>query len=311
MAKEKKKSSKLKSLSHGRPPVATTAKPRPAHLSSQTTRTVIRKHHNLLKAHARAVTVKDASLAEELAREIVDNGGLAQYQEASKLGQSVQRGGDTSRHLLDFLAPVRDELKLKPQEVGGYRKLRMLDVGALSTDTAASRSGFFEIERIDLNSQEKDILQQDFMQRPLPRNNKQRFDIVCLSLVVNYVPDAKGRGDMLKRVSRFLLRAAGNMVAEENEHKMKLERKQDLSSMFPALWLVLPAPCVTNSRYMTSSRLVGIMNSLGYVQLATKTSAKLAYFLFRWTGREHEDKTCAKVEVNPGKARNNFVILVE
>jgi 25S rRNA (adenine2142-N1)-methyltransferase len=310
MAKERKNTSKPKSLSHGRPSVAATSKPRPAHLSSQTTRTVIRKHHNLLKDHARALSAKDDTLAQKLEKEIVDNGGLAQYQEASKLGQSIQRGGDTSRHLLDFLAPVRDALKSQGQEKandGSLKKLRMLDVGALSTDTAASRSGYFDIERIDLNSQGKDILQQDFMQRPLPKNNKQRFDIVCLSLVVNYVPDAKTRGDMLKRVSRFLMKPAG--VGASN--KVETQEKQEISSMFPALWLVLPAPCVTNSRYSTSTRLVEIMTSLGYVQLATKTSAKLAYFLLRWTGEANEEMTFPKVEVNPGKARNNFVILVE
>ena len=72
----------------------------------------------------------------------------------------------------------------------------MLEVGALSTSNACSRSGLFEIERIDLNSQAEGITQQDFMERPLPKDSSEQFEIISLSLVLNYVPDAIGkRGD--------------------------------------------------------------------------------------------------------------------
>jgi len=316
MAKSKKSSQKLKPLSHGRPSIATSIskKLKPAHLSSHTTRTVIRKHHNLLKDHARAVAAKDASLTAKLETEIAENGGLEHYQAASILGQSVQRGGDTSRHLLDFLGLVNPGWKSNAKS--GGRKLRMLDVGALSTDTAASRSGLFDITRIDLNSQEDGIMQQDFMRRPLPTGEKDQFDIVCLSLVVNYVADARVRGDMLRRVGNFLVNSSVHILPEHDEnHELdaaKSGSKQTDAALhaFPALWLVLPAPCVTNSRYLTSSRLVQIVTSMGYVQTQAKLSAKLAYYLFRWTG-DKKQQAFPKLEVNPGKARNNFVILVE
>jgi len=318
MAKSKKSSTKLKSLSHGRPSVAasTSKKTKPAHLSSHTTRTVIRKHHNLLKDHARAVAANDASLAARLETEIAENGGLEHYQAASILGQSVQRGGDTSRHLLDFLGQVNPGWKSNAKSEG--RKWRMLDVGALSTDTAASRSGLFDITRIDLNSQEDGIMQQDFMQRPLPTSEKDQFDIVCLSLVVNYVADARVRGDMLRRVGNFLVNSSAHTLSEHDKHHdvdiAKSGGKETgaiaIANAFPAFWLVLPAPCVTNSRYLTSSRLVQIVTFMGYVQIQAKLSAKLAYYLFRWTGKGKQ-KSFPKVEVNPGKSRNNFVILVE
>ena len=275
---------------------------------------MIRKHHNLLKDHARAVASKDVSLAVRLETEIAENGGLEHYQAASILGQSVQRGGDTSRHLLDFLAKASPGWK--STVTSGGKKLRMLDVGALSTDTAASRSGLFDITRIDLNSQEDGIMQQDFMQRPLPTGTSERFDIVCLSLVVNYVPDARVRGDMLKRVGHFLVDAQVRTSPDHVEqHDIDTARtgskgSQATAMAFPALWLVLPAPCVTNSRYLTSSRLIQIVTSMGYVQIQAKLSAKLAYYLFRWTGKGKQ-QAFPKVEVNPGKARNNFVILVE
>jgi 25S rRNA (adenine2142-N1)-methyltransferase len=315
MAKSKKSSLRPKSLSHGRPAIAIAAgkKSKPAHLSSHTTRTVIRKHHNLLKDHARAIASNDVSLAAKLETEIAENGGLEHYQAASILGQSVQRGGDTSRHLLDFLEVVSPGWKsiATPER----RKLRMLDVGALSTDTAASRNGLFDITRIDLNSQEDGILQQDFMQRPLPTGENERFDIVCLSLVVNYVPDAKVRGDMLRRVGSFLVDASASRVQEHVEHhdgdtpRTGTKETSATSNAFPALWLVLPAPCVTNSRYLTSSRLVQIVTSMGYVLIQEKLSAKLAYYLFKWTGNGKR-QAFPKMEVNPGKARNNFVVLV-
>jgi len=285
-----------------------------AHLSSQTTRTVIRRHHNLLKAHTRAVAAGDVVTAEKLEKEIADNGGLQHYQAASILGQSESRGGDTSKHLLDFLSSVRVALKQGVQHIEhdkegsivGSRRLRMLDVGALSTNTAAGRSGLFDIQRIDLNSQEKGILQQDFMERPLPTTEEDKFDIICLSLVVNYVPDAKGRGDMLKRVQHFL-QAPSTYVSSHLETDVA-KTVNRLETIFPALWLVLPAPCVTNSRYMTVDRLREIMYSLGYIQFQSKLSAKLAYVLFRWTGKSSEQQHFSKIEVNPGRARNNFSI---
>lgn len=192
----------------------------------------------------------------------------------------------------------------------------MLDVGALSTDTAASRSGLFDITRIDLNSQEDGIMQQDFMERPLATGEDERFDIVCLSLVVNYVPDARVRADMLRRVGNFLVDSPARTVPEHDENYTVGAAKSDSKgtnatpNAFPALWLVLPAPCVTNSRYLTSSRLVQMVTSMGYVLSQSKLSAKLAYYLFRWTGNQKQ-QTFPKGEVNPGKARNNFVILVE
>lgn len=172
----------------------------------------------------------------------------------------------------------------------------MLDVGALSTDTAAGRCAGFEVERIDLHSQGVGILEQDFMQRPLPNNNgdAQRFDIICLSLVVNYVPDAKQRGEMLKRVREFL-----NPPERANGHP------------FPALFLVLPAPCIINSRYLDAARLQHIMESLGYELLKMKISAKLVYYLWSWNGERPAHGKFGKKELVSGRSRNNFAIVLD
>jgi 25S rRNA (adenine2142-N1)-methyltransferase len=176
----------------------------------------------------------------------------------------------------------------------------MLEVGALSTQNACSKSGCFDIERIDLNSQGEGILQQDFMQRPLPRDESERFDIISLSLVLNFVPDPKGRGDMLRRATYFLF--------PPGQH---LDNPQ-LAAHFPSLFLVLPAPCVTNSRYLDEERLASIMTSLGYTKTASKTSQRLVYYLWK------RDSSCggaerqfSKKEIRSGASRNNFAIVLD
>jgi 25S rRNA (adenine2142-N1)-methyltransferase len=170
--------------------------------------------------------------------------------------------------------------------------MRLLEVGCLSPHNAVSKSPLFEVTRIDLHSQHPAILEQDFMQRPLPTGDDERFDLISLSLVLNYVPDPVGRGEMLRRTTQFLRR--GQVEGE----------------FFPSLFLVLPAPCVTNSRYLDEERLEGIMESLGYKLVKRKLSAKLIYGL--WCLREEPRKVAwKKEEVRSGKSRNNFAVVVK
>lgn len=290
-----KRNGKGKSLSTGRPP--TIAKPK-ASLSSQATRTLIRTHHTLNKKLESAKSKGNDAEAAELEAEIEKLGGLKAYQQASIQGQSIDRGGDSSVVLMKWLEPTSDALSSTEP------KLRLLEVGALSISNVCSRSGHFDVQRIDLNSQGDGILQQDFMERPLPKSNAEKFDIISLSLVLNYVPDAVGRGEMLKRTCQFL------------DSRHRIDREAAVQAVFPALFLVLPAPCVTNSRYMDEPRLTEIMNSLGYVLLQRKQTNKLVYYLWQLQGLPNEGKTKAKPmkfakrEVNPGATRNNFSVVL-
>lgn len=286
-----KKRSKPKSLTHGRPPTIT--KPAPS-LSSRATRTLIRTHHTLHKQKAAALKSGDTAAVARLEAEIEKHGGLEKYQSASLLGQGKDRGGDSSRVLMEWLKPL--ELQLSSRN--GDSKLKMLEVGALSVSNACSKSGLFQIQRIDLNSQAEGITQQDFMQRPLPKLSDEKFEIISLSLVLNYVPDAVARGEMLKRTLQFLCAPLG-------------ENEDELSKTFPALFLVLPAPCITNSRYMDEARLEAIMNSLGYVKEHYKLSNKLVYYLWRRAKVVGKDRKVEfkKTELRAGGARNNFAIV--
>ena len=142
-------------------------------------------------------------------------------------------------------------------------------------------------------------MQQDFMERPLPNPDEQGkdgFDIISLSLVVNYVGDAVGRGEMLKRVEQFL-------------KTQKLDAGTE--DFFPGLFLVLPAPCVTNSRYLNEETLEQMMQALGYVKIKRKMSPKLVYYYWRYAGQAEGVRRVFKKEgMRQGGSRNNFAIVM-
>ncbi len=303
-SRRKKSSSQVtsRSLSYGRPP--SLPKPRSI-LSSRASRRVIRLHHNLRKAHAQALASNDHERASQIQRRIDASGGLPTYQTASIAGQSSSRGGDSSKILVEWLGNARRHALRSPvASQWNDCRLRMLEVGALSTTNACSRSKLFHVTRIDLHAQGSGILQQDFMERPFPQSEQEKFDVISLSLVLNYVPDPKGRGDMLRKTRSFLRLNVGdeleNVQAEDNDDE----------KLFPCLFLVLPVSCMTNSRYLLMDRLIMMMESLGYKLAEQKLSARLAYSLWRWRGCE-EHRAFSKTEINPGKTRNNFAIVLD
>lgn len=247
----------------------------------------------------------------KLEESIEEQGGLESYQVASITGQSASRGGDSSKLLVSWLKSWKPLVQTQGPTHDPERRAnpnsspRLLEVGALSTTNACSTCGVFNVTRIDLHSQAPGILTQDFMERPLPRTDGERFDVISLSLVLNYVPDAHGRGNMLERTCDFLMKPADRTVSGGDDASTGSE-----TSFFPALFLVLPAPCVTNSRYLDQERLVKIMENLGYNLMQSKVSSKLAYSLWRWTGPVSKPRPIPKVEVNAGKTRNNFAIII-
>ncbi|KAI1173741.1 putative methyltransferase-domain-containing protein [Nemania sp. FL0916] len=282
----KKRKQPVKSLARGRPP--TVQKPRS--ISRKATRGLINSIHQLEKKKAQAAAKGDKAAEVAADAEITALGGIEKYQQASLQGQRNDRGGDSSRVLMEWLKAGFSASGLTPN-----KSVRMLEVGALSTTNECSRSGFFDMERIDLNSQGDGILQQDFMKRPLPADDTQLFDIISLSLVINFVPDAQGRGDMLLRTLEFL----------------KKPHTAAPHGAFPCLFLVLPAPCVTNSRYMDEPLLERIMNALGYEKAHSKTTQKLVYYLWKWTLRTQPEVTIfKKTELRSGSTRNNFSIVI-
>ncbi|KAL9100854.1 MAG: hypothetical protein Q9163_003820 [Psora crenata] len=296
MASNRKKRPQL--LSATRP----TLIKRPATLSSRKTRSIVRHHHIVRKQLQAALDRNDQGAAAQLQKEIEASGGLEIYQEASIQGQSRERGGDSSKVLMEWLAEAGAVSSSSPSKsLDEKERLRMLEVGALRVDNACSRSGLFDMERIDLHSRDPLIKEQDFMQRsaPSPPNlDAEGFDVVSLSLVVNFVGEAVERGEMLKRVGCFL--------------RQKTKRPESLQNLLPSLFLVLPASCVTNSRYMDEEKLEEMMKALWYTRTRRKMSAKLVYYLWKYEKQPEGSVRAFKKEVlRRGDSRNNFAIILQ
>lgn len=286
-----------KVLSHGRPPVS---KPK-ERMTSLRSRTIIRTHHRLQKEQAIALKKGDTDHAASIAKAIEENGGIEVYQAASKQGQSKDRGGDSSQLLMEWLRDEKvvqeDRNENKETKSTPTSILRCLEVGSLSTKNVISKyPDQIEMTRIDLNSQGAGIEKQDFMKRPLPASSNDNFDILSLSLVLNYVPDPVGRGEMLKRIPQFLRRTSTIQKSSE--------------TVLPILFLVLPLPCVENSRYLDEQLLLAIMTSLGFSLSRSKKTTKLCYYLFSLTNATKRKKF-PKRKVRDGPAMNNFCIVVD
>jgi len=226
----------------------------------------------------------DDQLVDKLARidaEIVLRGGIETYQSASTQGQDSNRGGDSSKRLMEWL---------KDERYAKLHNTNALEIGCLSAKNMISTSKMFSnVVRIDLNSQSPLILQQDFMKRPLPKNDNEKFNVISCSLVINFVPSPKERGDMLIRMTKFL--------------------KKPTSQCPSCLFFVLPLPCVANSRYFDRHLLDEIMKSLGFRETFYYEAKKVAYWLYDWDGIVNI-KPFPKREIHSGATRNNFCIAI-
>ncbi|KAG0201180.1 hypothetical protein BGX28_005926 [Mortierella sp. GBA30] len=205
------------------------------------------------KAQTPGQKTADLARIAEIRQEMDDLGGLDMYQKASTLGQSKQRGGDSSKWLIPILESCHPTLRKKVDPA-----LRLLDIGALSPYNYQKYASWIDTTPIDLNPQDPLITKMDFLEMPVPKCREQLFDVVCLSLVVNFVGDPVQRGEILRHSARFLVPGTG------------------------LLYLVLPLPCIQNSRYMDHELLVEMMAALGYSTLVNHHFAKkLAYYAFR------------------------------
>lgn len=257
-------------------------------LKAASTRGIINKYHQLnkkklqlqgLKKQLKKGDGKKLEIDSEVAKieeEMEKLGGLEVYQKASLLGQDQTRGGDSSHVLLKWLKNEGNEVEAEEK--------RLLEVGCLSVSNAISKSSVFEtIDRIDLRSNDPLIVQQDFLKRPLPKGPEDKYHVISLSLVLNFVPVNADRGKMLQLTTQFLL-------------------PQGL------LFFVLPKACVENSRYLDGELFDDIMTSLGYVKLEETTTDKLIYQLWRCHQDKAKYKKFGKNEVRSGSSRNNFCI---
>ncbi|KAG5645875.1 hypothetical protein DXG03_005022 [Asterophora parasitica] len=247
-------------------------------------RTTIRRFHVLLKqkAQLQSAKVMNAATAQALAnidQQIYELGGLEEYQRLSAIGQGTDRGGGSEKVFIGWLKDMRVHKRCPP-------KLRLLEVGALKPDNYRSCSSWVDTTPMDLRSRHPSILEQDFF-RLQSEEHREKWDLISLSLVLNFVPEAKDRGHMLRLAHEFL--SPGGL-----------------------LFLALPLPCVTNSRYVDFAYLSDLMKTIGFNELRDrwKEGRKMAYWLYQKgspSGRSFEHFG-RKTVLRQGN-RNNFSIL--
>lgn len=256
----------------------------------------IAKFHTLLKQLEQAKTAEEK---DEIQAGLDSLGGLAQYQAWSLTGSAKSGQTPTSKWCMEALNTVYQHDRDLP-------KFRVLDVGAI-TGTAYSKYRWVEPTYIDLHPQGENVQKYSFFDFPVPAKQEEKFNMVALSLVINFVGDVRKRGEMLRHVHKYL---------PDND---------DLPAF---CFLVLPLSCLTNSRYMNQSHLRAILSSIGFNVLKQSDSAKLSRWLLQRKPLE-ERREAAKAseapgasddwdgtvfkkrELNPGTDRNNFAIVVD
>ncbi|KAF9532360.1 nucleolus protein [Crepidotus variabilis] len=249
-------------------------------------RHLIRQFHVLLKRQKQLQSnVKNSSECamelEQIGVQISRLGGLEKYQQMSALGQKEERGGGSEKILIGWMK----DLTLHHRPNG--QKLQLLEVGALKHDNYRSCQSWIECTPIDLRSRHPQILEKDFLTMDKVEN-ADKWEVISLSLVINFVSSAEDRGRMLV-MARDFLRADG------------------------LLFLALPLPCVANSRYMTFAHLKSLMASIGFTEIHEKwkPDGKMAYWLYQKTSPHSSAQIFSKKTVLRQGNRNNFVILVK
>jgi 25S rRNA (adenine2142-N1)-methyltransferase len=248
-------------------------------------RTLIRRFHVLLKQQAQLKAspqnAENTIALADVEREIDGHGGLAAYQRMSSIGQGDDRGGGSEKVLVYWLRDMGMSSRKQND------KLKLLEVGALKPDNYRSCT-WIDVTPMDLRSRHPAILEQDFLLMDAESEHSEKWCIITLSLVVNFVPEPKDRGRMLRMAYKML-------------------------SPQGLLFLVLPLPCVQNSRYLTFNHLKALMLAIGFVEIKErwKQDGKMSYWLYRKgdSSKQTVENFQKKVVFRQGK-RNNFSILL-
>lgn len=257
----------------------------------QVERDLIDRYHVLQKQLSQIqVQVGDEKKNQERIKQIHEEleklGGIEAYQTASLNGEVAGGGFDSSSWVLKelgfFFANLSQEQvlsKSKPSKMtnsvpSSIKQLKLLDVGAivhrypqdkvLATfqSNKLTQKTVLDVTSIDLNnSNDKRVKQIDFFDfaeqylstTPVPSSSPSSsspcFDCIVLSLVINFVPDPRQRGEMLRKCFDLLL-----------------------PSPYGLLFIVLPAACVDNARYMDSELLNVILKACQFKILSQSKS---------------------------------------
>jgi 25S rRNA (adenine2142-N1)-methyltransferase len=197
-------------------------------------------------------------------------GGREAYQDASILSTSFHR---TSKWVFQLL--TRFELRPKAKQ----QPLKLLEVGAINTQLLSCP--WLDVKAIDLNSRHEKIEQRDFFSlKPAAE-----FQVLVSSMVLNCVPGADKRGEML-RLYREHLKEGG------------------------LLFLMLPLLCLRHSQFMTYARFTKILEAVGFKVRETKDSPKVAFFCLERTETPNEAASFPQKQLAPSDKRNDFCVVI-
>jgi len=143
---------------------------------------------------------------------------------------------------------------LRPKKGAG--KLPVLEIGAINTQLLSCP--WMDTLAIDIQSRHPDILEQDFLDMPLPEEVGSYGAIVC-SMVLNCVVSPRDRGYML-------------------QHAWEHLRPQG------ALLVGLPRRCVLASAYTSAGRWLAVLRCCGFQVLHIRQTPKLLFFTLRRLG---------------------------
>eukprot|EP01119_Soliformovum_irregulare_P009636 TRINITY_DN2314_c0_g2_i1.p1 TRINITY_DN2314_c0_g2~~TRINITY_DN2314_c0_g2_i1.p1 ORF type:complete len:320 (-),score=75.22 TRINITY_DN2314_c0_g2_i1:157-1116(-) len=216
-----------------------------------------------------------ASKRKEIEKKMNQNGGIHTYQEASTFDYQFRKYSTDK-----WIVETMKQAEMVPE---GKKKLKVLDVGSLANNF--KKYPWMEVKAIDINPQDPSVEKMDFFDLDLDRFDG-AFEVVILSLVINFVGDPLQRGRMLLHCNRLL---------QKNGH----------------LFIVTPLACLNNSRYLNEEIFMEVMISLGFEKITSKNSKKLAFFSFRkMESVTSMQRSFHKDIVRPGSQRNNFCIVL-
>lgn len=211
--------------------------------------------------------------------------GLENYQAASREGEKLSAGFDCSKWVLSELRDATFTAS----------RIKLLDVGSIikrfpGATTTASGHVAMDVTAIDLHPENSElgnhVIQADLINYADRKELHGSFDVICLSLCVNFEGCPKRRGLMLKS-AQILLKTDG------------------------FLFFTLPAACVLNSRYFDEHLLRKVLSACGMQETTLRFTNKLMLSVSK---KAHPAAVAAQLSkrkvLRQGTSRNNFWIAI-
>ena len=251
----------------------------PKHPSRKQARRLTTEFHRLTSLRDAAERSHDDAGVAHYDEMIRKMGGREEYQRASQTSTAFF---STTKWVLGYLSRngwihgisldnLEDEKKQSPDRIKQTaakkrrRPTRTMEVGAINTellDASNNRHNNLDVRAIDINSMDPRIEENDFLMIPVPET---LYDVIVCSMVLNCVTTPEKRGQMLLRLSRFVL--PGGLV-----------------------FLTIPRTCLNLSPYIDETMFTQMLGYCDLQVIETKESPKIAFFICQKTDNKPSTK---------------------